>query len=1106
MAQPKQRFTGKPLEAPKIALKLTFPSTLQSAFPKVASRNSIGIPLDTVSAFVLEYSAEDRAPVQFKVVPVGCVGELAIGGFQLARGYINRPEQTSAAFIESPWGRLYRTGDKARMRSDGTIECLGRMNDAQVKLNGQRIELGEIDQVILRTRGCHTAFAAVISNVLVAFVAVHDSESDGIRTQILANCKSWLPSFMIPADIQVMKSFPQLPSGKIDRKRLIADYERSISDDESIETRSEDDLERQLCEIGTRVLGSLVTPKSRLASAGLDSLVAIQYASSLRESGILVNTIDILDSPTIRDLSRAIRCVSTESGPVVTGKPINGHVENTQRISSDWHSELGLLIDKIERADPCTTLQTSMIVETLKDHRLYINQVELEYPREVATASVKSWLSMITQQNEILRTGFHHIESSLHQIIWKNIDEHIRIVDDFSPFSSPDIEEFIRHPLRVDIREPREKEDNGKVRITLHHSIYDGWTIDLLIEDLSILSSGSRLPDRPQFNLTSKHSGVTSEHQLMKAKEYWADYLRGSAASSPPNFRTTAVSPPEICTNISQILVNPREVKQRMVQSSFGPQVVFQACIGWLWAAVTGSDDVILGSVSSGRTIPIAGVEKMMGPLINTLPLRISLKHCRTIGELLRVIHIANRDNLRHEALPLAEVKRAAGLQANTKLFDVLFVYQESLLSRRKSPSGFREVWHKDAVESNLLVEFLPLEDHYACQMTWHSNVYSQDQIRMFACHLDTLAKFFVHHPDEPLDVIASCFPIESLSQYNKQPVCIDVLPSLSELVEKTALLYPNHEALVFADSISTSIADSQSLTYSQLNARANQIGRYLQQYNPSPGDVIAIVMEKSVLMYCSILGILKTGCAYLPILPSTPIDRINLVLQQAAPHLCLVDQSSYQLTPTILYNTVNIGDISLSGYASSNLGISGDPERLAYVIYTSGTTGAPKGVSVTNRNILSNIEVLSHLYPHAASDRMLQACSQAFDVSVFEIFFTWANGMCLCSATNDTLFEDLENAVKTLEVTHLSMTVTVASLISPRNVSKVKFLVTSGEPMTDEVLDKWADRLYQGKHLPTPSRLLANIYRIRSFGDNKHLHCKKGIIWRLITVPWMVL
>ncbi|RYP90837.1 hypothetical protein DL770_003046 [Monosporascus sp. CRB-9-2] len=1040
----------------------TIHCTLQPAFQKDTTRTCIGVPLDTVSAFVLEYSEEDNTEAPLIVAPLGHVGELAIGGFQLAAGYINQPEQTSAAFIETPWGRLYRTGDKARMHSDGTLECLGRINDAQVKLNGQRIELGEVEQAILRARGCHSAFATVISNVLVAFAAVEDAE--GIREQILANCKSWLPAFMIPAEIIIMRDFPQLPSGKIDRKRLIADHEASMAVDDNLEEQFSSDLERQLCEAGREILGSLLTPSTRLFSAGLDSLMAIKYASILRELGLFVNLVDILESPTIRDLCSIIqRRISKGQFAGSEGSLSDGYLGSTERESSHWLGALGPLAEQAERVEHCTALQKSMITETLKDHRLYVNQVELEFPQRVSAESIKIWIACIAQRNEVLRTGFLHIDSTLRRVIWKDLWDRIRIVEQFGHIDSYDAEQFLQRPLQVEVRGPTGQEATYRARFTLHHSIYDGWTIDLLIEDLRLLSLGQEPVQRPQFRTASRYLDAKSDHELMSSKEFWAEYLRGNTPASIPNFRTTAVPHPQIVTEVNDIQIDPAEVTQWTLQTSFSPQVVFQASLGWLWAAITGSDDVVLGSVSSGRTLPITGIEKIMGPFIDTLPLRISLSKYQTIGELLQSIHTANRESLRHGQLPLPDVKRAAGLSPATRLFDVIFAYQESLVSRRQYPNDIREVWHKDAVECALLVEILPLGHRYSCQITWHSDIFSPDQIRVFARHLDNLVKFFIRRSDEPLGAIPKKFPTESLSRYNEKPTCIDIRSSLSEHVEKMALMHPTNEALLFAQSINPSSMDAHSLTYRELNARANKIARHIQQYDVVPGEIIAIVMEKSPLMYSSILAILKTGCAYLPILPTTPINRIHLIVQQASPRLCLVDDTSPRLSSAASCTVVNAQHVSLSGYSDSNLVIPGDASRLAYVIYTSGTTGSPKGVSVTNRNILSNIEVLSRIYPHDPSARMLQACSQAFDVSVFEIFFTWANGMCLCSATNDTLFEDLERAIRTLRVTHLSMTVTVASLVDPRNVPDIEFLVTSGEPMTDEVLGKWADSLYQG-------------------------------------------
>ena len=1077
-------------------------STLQPAFAKDASRSSIGVPLDTVSAFVLEYSAESDVPTDFKVVPLGQVGELAVGGFQLARGYINRPEQTSATFIDSPWGRLYRTGDKARMQPDGTIECLGRINDAQVKLNGQRIELGEIEQAILRADGCHAAVATVISNTLVAFAAAENAE--GIHERISASCKSWLPAFMIPAETRVMPSFPQLPSGKIDRKRLVGEYEASISNSSEPETKFESELERRLCEIGRSLFGPRLSPRTQLSVVGLDSLVAIQYASLLRDAGILVDIVDILEASTIHGLTRIIESGGyTQARRMSTDDSSDNRLDLSEKHAAELHAVFGPQVDEIDYISSCTPLQTAMLVETLKDSRLYVNQLELIFPPGVSASTAKSWILDIAQRNETLRTGFIQLEHALRPVVWKQLMDQVQIVDHFSEVSIPDAEQFLQHPLQIELMEPEDAEGCCKTRLTIHHSIYDGWTIDLLIEDLSAVSSGETPRRRPQFGSASRELTSIPESRLMSAKEYWAENLRGCASSSAPNFRTVAVQNPEIMTDVSEIHLCPEDVTQKMRSSDFSPQVLFQACLSWLWAAMTGSDEVILGSVSSGRTTPIPGIEDTMGPFIATLPLRVFLQRCRTINELLQNIHTANRERLRHEVLSLSEVKRAAGLQPSTRLFDVIFVYQESLASRRHRPSGVREVWHKDAVESSLLVEILPLGDHYTCQVTWHSDVYSHQQVRAFAQHLDILAKAFIDHFDDPLDRVPRYFPRENLSTYNVKPACLDTYESMSELVENTALLYPNHQALNFAKSIRATSTEIATLTYQELNSSANQIARHIRQSGASSSDIIAIIMEKSSLLYRNILGVLKAGCAYLPILPTTPINRIKLILEQASPSLCLVDHGSYRLISGQVTSTVlNVEDVPLSNYDTSNLSMDGDPSRLAYIIYTSGTTGTPKGVSVTNRNMLSNIEALSRIYPYSPQARMLQVCSQAFDVSVFEIFFAWATGMCVCAGTNDTLFEDLERAVRMLKVTHLSMTVTVASLINPRNVPDVEFLVTSGEPMTDEVLEKWADSLYQGKlqFLPFFTDRAANL--IQGTAPRKrrtYVLCER---WHAVTHP----
>ncbi|KAI5923452.1 amino acid adenylation domain-containing protein [Camillea tinctor] len=1043
----------------------TIHCTLQPALMVESGKTSIGIPLDTVSAFVIDISTSENDAFEFKPISIGEIGELAVGGFQLATGYINRPEQTAAAFINTDWGRVYRTGDKARMRPDGTIECLGRIEGGQIKLNGQRLELGEIEHALLRVQGCHSAFATVISNTLVAFAAVEDVT--GMRQKILMQCKAWLPNYMVPSDIQIMEAFPRLPSGKIDRRRLTQEYEElSTISVSGIQPQFEDDLERQLCELASDLLGNKITPSTRLSSARLDSLAAIEYASMLRAIGISISPLDVLGTPTLHNLRHTIlKTMITESTLDSSESNVNAGSPHKSLDLLDIEEAVKPYTDDIERAERCTALQESMIIESLNDHRLYINQIELSISIDYTVDVIKSWIFNLAQRNEILRTGFAYHHDKLCQIIWKTLDEsQVSTRGESNLHKFMDHQAFLRRPLKVEIIPQEAPESYYSLVLTLHHSIYDGWTIDLLIEDLTHLASGNSPIERPQFRNISRRLAETTEKDTIAAKEFWAEHLQGSQSTIVPNFKTTPVPFPQITTIRKDIRTDPKMLEDIVFQSSISPQVVFQACLAWLWGAVNGVEDIIFGSVSSGRTLPVNEIERTMGPCVATLPLRVNLKHSRTIGDFLQSIHTTNREALRHGQLPLADIKRAAGFPIASRLFDLIFAYQETLVSRRRRPGPVTEVGHKDAVEAALLIEIQPCEGHYACQITWHTDIFSESQVHAFSEQLESLVDYFICHTDATLDSASQCFPSKYLSHYNEQPQCIETFASLSELVENTASHYPTNEALCFATAISDSSMKSEILTYHTLNSRANQIAHYLQRAGVVPGETIALIMDKSPLLYCCILGILKTGCSYLPMLPSTPLQRILLILEQAQPRFCFIDNgtpfSTSDETPCTI---LDIESIDLSRFPDGNVVVEGDLSRLAYIIYTSGTTGSPKGVTISNKNMLSNIKVLSGIYPHDPTDRMLQACSQAFDVSVFEIFFAWANGMCLCSATNDTLFEDFERAVRALKVTHLSMTVTVASLLNPSNVPNVKFLVTSGEPMTDEVLKKWADHLYQG-------------------------------------------
>lgn len=1010
---------------------------------------------------MIQAPANQANALPFEVAPIGQVGELAVGGHQLATGYLNRPEQNAASFIEIQFGRIYKTGDKARMLANGTIECLGRVSEGQIKLNGQRMEIGEVEHVIIRTEGCHSVYVCVISNILVAFAAV--DRISGMRDQIAANCKQWLPAFMVPSEIVVMESFPRLPSGKIDRMRLKDDFSSSHID-QAIPNEDrpfEDELEQLLCNSVGDLLHASVRPSTRLSSVGVDSIFAIQLAAQLRVSGLSVSPLDILGSKTLVDLHGILK--KRQSEPGQSQMLTNGYHETS-------NGDLKALVAEEERYSAkhvdmeaitaCTPLQISMLVETIKDPELYVNTIDISLPHNASFSEIRSWFTHIAQRNDILRSGFIHLHDRLVQVVWTELTEsQICMVGKAFESHLTDTDRFLERPLHIVINQ-----ESSSARITIHHAIYDGWTIDLLLEDLNSLAEGHTLPDRPSFRHIANQL-ASKLQQNDSDKEFWAEYLRGSVGASLPNFRTAAVPNPVIDTHSHLLDIEPRSVQNVALQSEVTPQAIFQSSLLWLWGAVAGVEDVTIGSIFSGRTLPIDGIECAMGPCLGTLPIRARLTEGSNILDLVHSIHTANRQIMHQNPISLSEVKKLASLPHGSRLFDVLFVYQESLSSRRRGASPIFEISHKDHVESALLLEIEPHAEAYRCKWTYHSDAFSSAQVHVFAQHFTHLCTHFTQQIQSSLDTVLPSFPSQILSAFASDVKELDICSSLSEAVERTAEAWPDTTALSFAHTISNEVAQTEGLSYQRLNRTANQIARYLVSMGVVPGGVVAIVLEKSPLLYCAILGILKTGCAYLPLLPSTPQARLQMILESSRPQICVVEDNLAWEQDIMPCGLVDLRDDTFRQYSPANLGVPHQASQLAYVIFTSGTTGTPKGVAVTHKNMLSNIKALADIYPVEHGDSMLQACSQAFDVSVFEIFFAWASGMCLCAATNDTLFADLEMSLRAFQVTHLSMTVTVASLIKPENVPGVKFLVTSGEAMTDEVLEKWCKVLYQGKY-----------------------------------------
>ncbi|PVH82160.1 hypothetical protein DL98DRAFT_570721 [Cadophora sp. DSE1049] len=1025
-------------------------------YPKMeadAKPGNIGNPFDTVSTFIAAASTSLDDAADLKFLPIGDLGELVLGGPQLAHGYLNREEQNKAAFVHYNGKTYYRTGDKARQLENGTIEILGRMSAGQVKLRGQRVELGEIEEVAYKHPGLKTVVAVVLNGVLIMFALTDDhtitSES------VMETCSKWLPKFMVPSEVVLLQNFPYLPSGKVDKRKLESDYQtdRAAENTQTMATETE----RVVRSILQEVLGNF-SMTTRLAAAGLDSLVAIRVASKLRGSDFNVSTVAILQVETFKSLVDL--CDSSTSTPPV---PESQRKPARQKIEAvlNGHAK------DVEITTQCTPLQSAMLSETAMNQEAYRNWVELKLPGITDVDDIISVLHDLADSNPILKTGFAepHDHNGYVQIIWRELeDSQIEIVENFRYEFDESKDLSLHRPIRFQILQT---EPATRLLIHIHHALYDAWSLELLLDDLNVLLSNAPLPSRPPFtDIVESYQNGTISSDDWSSKDYWRDHLTLLDVAQIPNFHPTESPPPSLAIERLQTCLSTTDVEGASRRLSASPQSLFQAAYALVLSSYIGASDICFGTVFSGRTLPIAGIEDIAGPCLATLPIRVDLSTTTNLQGLVQELNSTNRKHLEHSTLPLRDIKATSGVNPRQLLFDTLLIWQQTLHSYDHKREHVVLVDTVDNLEFNLTLEVIPSLGTIELKANFQQSLFPASQIRTLLLQVEQLTRSIIEDSDTSLEGVFSCLDKSVLSIENEKPDTELRGGILSSSVENMAITDPDRLAIEFATSIEDEAITVDNISYSELNLYSNQIGNYLlEEHGVLPDELVCICMEKSIDLYASILATAKIGAGYLPLTPDVPHDRLEHILQEAKIRVVMARSSSRPLLK--LFRSVRvfyIDEVSLSLFSVCNIPSRSSPEMVSYCVFTSGSTGTPKGVLVTQGNLLSNLDVLEELYPTRKNSRFLQSCSQAFDVSVFEIFFAWRVGGTICSAVKDVLFRDIENAIRLFKVTHLSLTPTVAALIDPKNVPKVEFLVTAGEGVTSKVFNSWADRgLWQG-------------------------------------------
>ncbi|MGW0885870.1 amino acid adenylation domain-containing protein [Streptomyces sp. NPDC002671] len=1043
---------------------------------------SIGGPVANTRLYVLDGALSP--------VPVGVGGELYIAGVQVARGYAGRAALTAERFVASPYGepgeRLYRTGDLARWHADGQLEYLGRA-DEQVKIRGFRIEPGEVQSVLaVHPR---VAQAAVVAREdvpgdkrLVAYVVPADAkDGDELNQELRQFAGERLPDHMVPAAVVVLDELPLMVNGKLDRKALPAPEYTTGSGRGPSSVREE-----LLCAAFAEVLGlDRVGVDDSFFALGGHSLLAIQLVELLRTRGVTVSVRMLFQTPTVAGLAAA-------SGMGSVAVPANAIPEGAQAITPDMLPLVDLTAEEIERvvatveggaANVADIYQLAPLQEGLLFHHLladggedaYVSQMVVEFASRGLLDRYLRALQQVVDRHDILRTA----------IVWEDLREPVQVVWRHAqlPLAEVELDPQVVEPveqllavggLSMDLgRAPllglhaaRVSGGRWLLLIRVHHMVQDHTGLELLLGEVEMLLSGrgEELPEPLPFRdfVGQARGGMErAEHE-----RYFAGLLGDVDEPTAPYGQLDVLGDGSGVVRARLRLAPELEVRLREAARGLGasPATVMHVAWARVLAAVSGRDDVVFGTVLLGRLSAVGGADRVAGPFINTLPVRV-----RVGGLAPRAAVAAMRDQLaallEHEHASLALAQQASGVAGRTPLFTSLFNYRHNAV--RPDAAGGDAVL-QDAVGDGIRLVYAREADNYPLSVSVDDDgdggglavavdavapIDAQAVATLVATATENLVAALENDADRSLSAV------DILDEAERQRVVVEWNDTAVEVPQATVTELFEAQVARTPDAVAV-VADGVEVSYRELDARANRLAHHLLGQGVGAESLVAVMLERGVDLMVALLGVLKSGAAYLPVDPAYPAERVADMLDDAAPAVVLGAAGTVGTVPASAAVTLIDAPEMVAALAESSVEppVAGNGARSlahpAYVIYTSGSTGRPKGVVVTQRSAVNHMLWMRAEFGVGAGDRVLARTSPSFDAAVWELWLPLVSGAAVCVASDDVAKDPrrLVAFMREQAVTVAQFVPTLlAAVLEVRGVSEdmaVQRVFAGGEPL----------------------------------------------------------
>lgn len=944
----------------------------------------IGKPISNTRLLILNENLQ-------QVVP-GVVGEICVAGAGVGLGYINRDELTDTVFVEVNGysGKVYRTGDLGRILPNGDIEYIGR-KDFQIKLRGLRIELGEIEYALKTLPAVEDCLVVVHEEKLVGYIVCANEPADWRET-----LRDHIPEYMIPSLLICVSRWPLTPNGKVDRQAL-PDPDAAIADLQVyVAPRSE--TEQRLVSIWQEVLQrSNIGVQDNLFDVGGNSLLATRIVSRVKKQfEVPLSVRELFVAPTIAELAVAVeRAGQTRNIP-----PLEPTQDEAPAPLSYAQQRLWFL-DQLEPGSTAYNMPGAFRLQG----RIEVNALQRA-------------LKEIVTRHAVLRTRFTLVDDEPVQIVadamgWAvqlvelaaatAVQQQVRIDQEVESLYSH-VFDLAQGPLFY-VKLLVLGEQDFVLLINMHHTVSDGWSNGILMRELGQLydaySHGrhSPLPElKVQYTDFSRWQRQwLSGDELERQVGFWRGALAGvevlNISTNHPRTLDTGFAGNVLSFQLDSVLT--RKLNRLCKQQGVSLYMTTLAAYMVLLSKYTSQTDITVGSPIANRNFE--EIEPLIGFFVNTLVLRGELDGKASFNELLHQVQQKTLDAYSHQDVPFERLVDELVTERDmlhSPLFQVLFSLQNVGVGTQAGIPGIGlESIANNKVVAKFDLEFSLMEqgDGIGGEVVYRTGLFDKPFIQRLIDHYLRVLEWVADAPDSALEAISLISPAEAqrLHHWNDTEKDYDRQATVHQLIEAQVDKTPDAIALLQGD---------ESISYLQLEQRANQVARLLMQNGVVAGNVVAIMMPRSMELLVSILGVLKAGATYLPLDPAYPADRIDYMLSDSGVGVLMLDQVDRCADSVNVEHKIVLADSgsALDSLNTDRLPVQGNADTLLYVIYTSGSTGQPKGTGARHQAEVNLLNWYCRDFAMSASDRVLLVSAIGFDLTQKNLFAPLVSGAAL--------------------------------------------------------------------------------------------------------------